>query len=152
MPSCVMHSASGLFRSCCWYCHLSFVTSGALSCLDCSGVTWNLTVHHKLTRLLSPQLSRVLRLLKYPAEDSENPPQVNFYYCMLTCWMCCIYYVMLQTDVDAWLLRELWNRSHTLNEGWAVHWCVVTVLETSVYTAGINMPFASLGSFSPLKP
>lgn len=27
--------------------------------------------------LLSLQLSRVLRLLKYPAEDSENPPQVN---------------------------------------------------------------------------
>lgn len=27
--------------------------------------------------LLFLQLSRVLRLLKYPAEDSENPPQVN---------------------------------------------------------------------------
>lgn len=96
------HSSSSLFRSYHCYCHLSFVTSAAsaLTCLDHSGVTWNLTSDHKLTQLLSLQLSRVLRLLKYPAEDSENPPQVNVYYCLVKC-----------TAFTKWCLKHVWMRS-----------------------------------------
>lgn len=53
------------------------------------------------TSLLFLQLSRVLRLLKYPAEDSENPPQVNMSLCV--------------SEAKAWskllLSKTSWSRS-----------------------------------------
>lgn len=100
---CFTHSSSSLFSSYHCYCHLPFFTSAtsALTTLDHSGGTWSLTLFRKLTRLLSLQLSRVLRLLKYPAEDSENPPQVNAHFCLLVYWFGkCTVFTM-------WCLRHL---------------------------------------------
>lgn len=147
----------GLCSSYHCYCHLPFVPSATrtLTYLDHSGVTWNLTSDHKLTRLLFLQLSRVLRLLKYPAEDSENPPQVNVHFCLS------VYQFVKCTAFTMWCSRHTWVRGSRVSfEITAKPWTRVGPFtdvssassETSVCTAGIHMAFASLCRFPPLKP